>query len=346
MTAELGRAVNGLEVWDVHAHYLPTSAIPSMANGIAQVRLETVGGVADSITINHIPVGATTEQLADVEGIIAATDRAGIDRRVLSPPPFTYRYWDDPDDSLALCRLLNDATAAVVEAHPERFVGLATVPLQDTGKAKRELHRARAELGLAGVTVGTNVAGGNVSDPERRPFLVAAAESGTPVMVHPDFVPNPRTDHYYLINVLGMPTETAITMSNMIFSGLFADLEGLRVCFLHGGGSAPYLFGRWDAAWRVRPEARVHIDEPPTAQLSNVFCDTLTHSPLALSHLVEVVGAENVVVGTDLPFDVEDPDPLRHLRNAPRLDRDQIETIESVSPVRWLTGRAPEKGPQ
>lgn len=346
MTTELGRKVKGLEVWDVHAHYLPTSAIPSMANGVAQVRLETVGGVADSITINDIPVGATTEQLADVEGIITATDRAGIDRRVLSPPPFTYRYWDDPDDSLALCRLLNEATAAVVEAHPDRFVGLATVPLQDTEKARDELRRAHAELGLAGVTVGTNVAGGNVSDPVRRPFLAEAADRGMPILVHPDFVPNPRIDSYYLINVLGMPTETAIAMANMIFSGVFAEHEDLRVCFMHGGGSAPYLFGRWDAAWRRRPESRVAIDEPPTAQLSNVFCDTLTHSPLALSHLVEVMGAENVVVGTDLPFDVEDPDPLRQLRSAPRLDRAQIEMIESVSPVRWLTGRAPEGEPR
>lgn len=342
MTTEPAGKVDGLEVWDVHAHYLPATALPAMTDGVAQVRLETVGGVADSITVNRMAVGATIQQLADLDGIIAATDRAGIDRRVLSPPPFTYRYWDDPDDSLALSRLLNEATAAAVAAHPDRFVGLATVPLQDTEKARHELHRARAELGLAGVTLGTNVAGGNISDPERRPFLVDAAESGTPVLVHPDFVPNPRIDDYYLINVLGMPTETAITMANMIFSGVFEDLDGLRVCFMHGGGSAPYLFGRWDAAWRVRPESRAQIDEPPTAQLSNVFCDTLTHSPLALSHLVEVIGPENVVVGTDLPFDVEDPDPLRHLRSAPRLDRDQIETIESVSPVRWLTGRTPE----
>jgi aminocarboxymuconate-semialdehyde decarboxylase len=337
---------NGLPIWDVHAHYLPPAAIPRMGSGVAEVRLETVGEVKDSITVNNIAVGATIQQLSDIEGIISATDRAGIDRRVLSPPPFTYRYWDDPEDSLALSRLLNEATAAVVEAHPDRLLGLATVPLQDTEKAIAELRRARDELGLVGVTVGTNVAGGNVSDPVRRPFLAETAGMGMPVLVHPDFVPNPRTGSYYLINVLGMPTETAITMANMVFSGLFDQLDGLRVCFMHGGGSAPSLFGRWDAAWRVRPESRVDIDEPPTAQLRNVFCDTLTHSPLALSHLVEVMGADNVVVGTDLPFDVEDPDPLTHLRRAPRLDQRQIEVIETISPVRWLTGEAPKDGRQ
>ena len=317
-----------------------------MDSGLAPVRLETVEGVVDSITVNHMAVGATIHQLADVDGIVTATDRAGIDRRVLSPPPFTYRYWDDPLATLELCRRLNEATATVVASHPERFVGLATVPLQDADLALEELKRSREELGLAGLTVGTNVAGGNVSDPPRRPILAAATAMGMPILVHPDFVPNPRTSNYYLINVLGMPTETAITMANMIFSGIFHEMKDLRVCFMHGGGSAPYLFGRWEAAWRLRSESRVDIDSPPSAQLANLFCDTLTHSPLALSYLVEAIGATNVVLGTDLPFDVEDPDPRGHLRRAPRLDDDEIATIESISPVRWLTGAAPEDGNQ
>jgi aminocarboxymuconate-semialdehyde decarboxylase len=328
-------------VWDVHAHYLPSAAFDHMDAGKVKVRLETVGGIKDSIVVNGVAAGATVHQLSDVAGIVEATDRAGIDKRVLSPPPFTYRYWDDADSSLELCRLINEATAAVVEAHPERFVGLATVPLQDTEKAVAELRRAHAELGLAGVTVGTNIAGGNVSDPQTRPFIAATHGLGLPILVHPDFVPNARLGDYYLINVLGMPTESATTMANMLFSGAFKEFADLRVCFMHGGGSAPYLFGRWDAAFRLRPEARIHIDSPPTDYLGNVFCDTLTHSPAALSYLVEIMGAENVVLGTDLPFDVEDPDPRGHVRRAPRLEERQIATIETSSPVRWLTGKAP-----
>ncbi|MGH8913410.1 MAG: amidohydrolase family protein [Acidimicrobiia bacterium] len=329
-------------VWDVHAHYMPPEAIDPMGDGMVQVRLETVGGAPDSITVNGMPVGATIHQISDTEGIIAATDRAGIDVRVLSPPPFTYRYWNDPDASLDLCRLLNDATAEVVRAHPNRFRGLATVPLQDTDASIHELRRARDELGLVGVTIGTNVAGANVSDPSRRPFLAEAAANGMPILVHPDFVPTPRLDHYYLVNLIGLPTESAITMGNMIFSGLFDELPELRVCFMHGGGSAPFLFGRWDTGWRVRPESRVDTALRPTDYLANIYCDTLTHSPLALSHLVEVLGAKNVVIGTDMPFDVEDPDPLDHLRRAPRLSEDDVHTIESMSPVQWLTGLAPE----
>jgi aminocarboxymuconate-semialdehyde decarboxylase len=330
------------EVWDVHAHYLPAAAIDLMGRGQVQVHLETVDALADSITVNGMAVGATIHQLSDVGGIVESTDRSGIDRRVLSPPPFTYRYWDDPTETERLSRLLNEATAAVIADHPDRFVGLATVPLQDTRRAIAEAMRAQDELGLVGVTLGTNVAGGNVDDSDRRPFLASVAEAGMPVLIHPDFVPNPRTADYYLINLLGLPVESAITMANMVFSGLFEELPGLRVCFMHGGGVAPYLLGRWDKGWQVRPESRVDRPTPPSEGLANVFCDTLTHSPAALSFLVELLGEANVVMGTDLPFDVEDPDPRGHLRTAPRLTPAQIEVIETVSPIRWLTGESPQ----
>lgn len=328
-------------VWDVHAHYLPEAAIAHMGHGPVEVTTETVGGEPDSVTVNGMPVGATIHQLSDVDGIIAATDRAGIDRRVLSPPPFTYRYWDEAQGSLAFARLLNDATASVVESHPDRFVGLATVPLQDTEAAMAEAERARNELALVGITLGTNVAGGNVSDEVRVPFLAEVAAGGMPVLIHPDFVPNPRIGDYYLVNLIGMPVESAITMANMVFSGLFELLPDLRVCFMHGGGMAPYVLGRWDKGWEVRPESRADIPRKPTGYLGNIYCDTLTHDPAAVSYLVETIGERNVVIGTDLPFDVEDPDPRGHVRKAPRLTPGQIEIIETVSPVRWLTGEDP-----
>lgn len=326
--------------WDVHAHHLPESAIALMGSGLASVRLESVAGVDGSITVNRMPVGSTIEQLADPDRLIAATDAAGLDRRVISPPPFTYRYWDEPHATLELHRHLNDATATLVERHPDRLVGLATVPLQDTSLAVTELCRARKELGLVGVTLGTNVAGGNIADQARRSFLGAADETGSPILVHPDFVPNPRWSSHYLINLLGMPVDTAIAMATLIFSGCMQQFSELRVCFLHGGGAAPYLFGRWDRGWKVRSETKTHIDAPPTAHLNRVFCDTLTHSPVAVSYLVEVMGARNVVLGTDCPFDVEDADPIGSLAAAPRLTEGERHIISCVSPLRWLNGEA------
>jgi aminocarboxymuconate-semialdehyde decarboxylase len=309
-----------------------------MAHGAASVGVDTVDGVPDSITVNGMPVGATVQQLADWGALLTATDQSGIDRRVFSPPPFTYRYWDDPRATLDLHRLLNDATASLVAAHPDRFVGLATVPLQDNDLAIAELRRAREELGLAGLTLGTNVAGGNIADDVRRPLLAAAAASDTPILVHPDFVPNARWATHYLINLLGMPVDSGIALANLAFGGRLAEFPELRVCFVHGGGVAPYLLGRWDRGWKVRSETKTDIHRPPSTQLTRVFCDTLTHSPEALAYLVDVMGPDRVVVGTDSPFDVEDAAPLASLEAAPRLNDDDRATIRSVSPLAWLHG--------
>ena len=325
-------------VWDVHAHYLPTAAIALMQSGQAVVTLETVGGIADAITLNGMPVGATIHQLSSADQIVANMEGMGLERRVLSPPPFTYRYWNDPEDGLRLCRVLNDAHAQVVSDHPDRFVALGTVPLQDTGRAEQELRRAVGDLGMAGVTVGTNVAGRNLADPEVRGFFRAAAEMDVPILVHPDFVPAPRLADHYLVNLVGMPMETATALATMILSGMLEDLPALRLCFLHGGGAAPYIVGRWARGWEVRPETRRDTSLSPIDQIRRVYFDTLTHSANALGYLVRLIGAAHVVVGTDAPFDVEDPAPLRTLSEAPGVSDEERMVIERHAPLSWLYG--------
>jgi aminocarboxymuconate-semialdehyde decarboxylase len=331
-----------LPIWDVHGHYLPVSSIPLMQSGQAVVRLETVGDIEDSITLNGMAVGATIHQLASPDVILANMDGMGIDRRVLSPPPFTYRYWDEPERGTRLCRLLNDAHAQIAADHPERLLALGTVPLQEPSVARQELHRVVDELGLAGVTVGTNVAGRHLADPDLRSFFREAAEMNLPVLVHPDFVPNPRLADYYLVNLIGMPVETAAALANVILSGMLEEIPTLRLCFLHGGGAAPYLAGRWARGWEVRPETRRDTTRSPMEQIRTVYFDTLTHSPEALGYLVKLIGADHVVVGTDAPFDVEDPKPLETLNNAFGLSDDDRTVIQRHSPHAWLFGRPPK----
>lgn len=325
-------------VWDVHGHYLPIAALEPMRSGRASVRFGTVNGIVDSVTVNEMPVGATVEQLSSVEGILAAMDGAGLDRRVLTPPPFTYRYWDEPDATASLCRLLNDATTEVASSHPERLSGFCTVPLQDPQAAVAEMIRGLDELGLVGISLGTNVGGRLLSDPSLRNFFQAVAERGAPVLVHPDFVPSPRYSEYYLVNLVGMPVETGTTLANMMLTGMLEELPDLRVCFVHGGGVAPYLLGRWTHSWNARTDTRRDSHSPPWSQLRSIYWDSLTHSPEALSFLVELMGSEHVVVGTDAPFDMEDPAPLDNLAAAPRLSIEDRRQITSVSPLRWLYG--------
>jgi aminocarboxymuconate-semialdehyde decarboxylase len=256
---------------------------------------------------------------------------------VLSPPPFTFRYWEDPGAGAELCRVLNESLAEAIAGHDD-LVGLATVPLQDTDAAIAEMDHATRELGLVGVEVGTYVGDRNLADPQLEPFFAAAAQAGVPVLIHPDFRPNPRWSEYYLINLLGLPVETAITMSNLVFAGTLDRHPDLRLCFVHGGGAAPYLFGRWDVGWQVRTETKLQIRRPPSDYLRLVYCDTLTHSAEALAYLIRVAGPERVVLGTDNPFDVRDRDPRGQLARVPDLLPAECDQVERHSPLSWLTG--------
>ena len=325
-------------VIDVHAHYLPEAAFDEMTSGIAVVSRVNDGDLHDCIELNGMRVGTTAEQITSLDSMLRAMDAVGVERRVISPPPFTYRYWSSPEDALRLHRILNDATAAAVAAHPDRFTGLATAPFQAPDAAIAELERATRELGLSGVTVGTNIDGRTVAEDGPRDVLEHIVDLGVPVLMHPDFVPQPRLASHYLINLIGMPTESAIVLANLVVSGTLERLPDLRICFVHGGGSFPALLGRLDKGWNVRPETRASTSRPPSEQLSGVFFDSLTHSPRALRYLIDLVGPEHVVVGTDAPFDVEEPDPVGRLRQCPGLTEAEEHEILARSPLRWLHG--------
>lgn len=324
-------------VCDVHAHYLAEEVVGRLDRGIARVRLDEVRGTTDSITLNGMPVGATIHQLSSVDGVLDEMARTGLERRVLSTPPFTFRYWDDPQEGADLCRALNETLAAVVAEHDE-FVGLCTVPLQDTDAAIAEFEYATRELGLAGVTVGTAVGDENLSSHRIEPFFATVEAAGAPVLVHPDFVPVDRLASHYLLNLVGLPVESATALANLVFSGTLDRMPDLRFCFLHGGGAAPYLYGRWEMGWHIRPESRADTPKPPSDYLSRVFCDTLTHSAQALRHLLDVAGSSRVVLGTDSPFDVKDHDPRAHIESVPDLSDRERDDMERWSPQEWLTG--------
>lgn len=324
-------------ICDVHAHYLSEDVVGRLDQGAARVRLDDVRGVSDAITLNGMPVGATIHQLSSVDGILAEMARTGLERRVLSTPPFTFRYWEEPEEGADLCRALNETLAAVVAEHDE-FVGLCTVPLQDTDAAIAEFEYATRELGLTGVTVGTAVGEENLSASGLEPFFATVEAADAPILVHPDFVPVDRLASHYLLNLVGLPVESATALANLVFAGTLDRLPDLRWCFLHGGGAAPYLYGRWEMGWHVRPETRADTPRPPSEYLNHVFCDTLTHSTRALRYLLDVAGSSRVVLGTDSPFDVKDHDPRSHIAGVPDLTEDEREDMERWSPQQWLTG--------
>ncbi len=259
---------------------------------------------------------------------LAECDAAGVSAQVLSTVPVMFSYWAKPPDAYDLARLLNDHIAEVCRAHPKRFVGLATVPMQDPELACRELERCMGELSLSGIQIGTNVGGLNLGESALRPVFTAAERLGAAVFVHPwDMLAKDRLARYWAQWLVGMPTETCLAIYTMLASGLLEQCPRLRLCFAHGGGSFPGTIGRLQHGYEARPDLCA-VDNPrtprsylagPSGEPARFFVDSLTHDPDALRTLLALFGPRRVALGSDYPFPLGEDRPGAMIRAMPDL---------------------------
>ncbi len=256
--------------------------------------------------------------------------------QVLSTVPVMFSYWARPQDTLNLAMYLNDHIAQVVLDHPRRFVGLGTLPMQDPGLAIRELERCK-RIGLKGVEVGTHVQGLNLGEPQLFAIFQACEKLDMAVFVHPwDMLGKERTEKYWAPWLVAMPVETTLAITSMIFSGLFEKLPKLRVAYAHGGGSFPGTLGRIQHGFEVRPDlCAVDNNVPPMDYLGRFWLDSLVHDPVMLQHVVNLVGADRVALGTDYPFPLGELEPGKLIRSMP-WDDNQKEMLLSGAALQWL----------
>ena len=299
-------------VIDAHGHLLVPEA-NALAEGhpgeAADAAAERTAFTEASITANQAQIRRVWPQLTDVSRRLADLDAIGVDVQIVGPMPM-HRYWAEPELAVKLTTVINEAVAAHCAAGQGRLHGLGTLPLQHPEIAVRELERAVRELGLKGVSVATNVDGRELADPSFDPVWAAAADLGAVVFIHPwGCSLGPRLGAHFLGNTFGQPTETALALSHLIFGGTLDRHPGLKLLAAHGGGFLPTYIGRSDHAWTHRPDAR-GCAHPPSAYLRQIWYDALVYSPQALRHLVEVVGADKVMLGTDYPFDMGVTDPV------------------------------------
>jgi predicted TIM-barrel fold metal-dependent hydrolase len=300
-------------VIDAHGHLLVPAA-GALADGhpgeAADAALERASFTAASIAANRAQLERVWPQLTSAERRLADLDAIGVDAQVVGPMPM-HRYWAGPELAAKLTAVINEAVAAHCAQGKGRLHGLGTLPLQHPDLAVRELERAVRDLGLKGVSVSTNVAGRELADPMFDPVWAAAADLGAVVFIHPwGCSLGPRLGAHFLGNTFGQPAETALALSHLIFGGTLDRHPALKLLAAHGGGFLPTYIGRSDHAWAERADARDGCAHPPSAYLRRIWYDSLVYTPQALRHLVEVVGADKVMLGTDYPFDMGVTDPV------------------------------------
>lgn len=294
------------KVVDIHAHIIPPEALRENSPGETwRPRVFRDEQGRQKVDHDGKVIGTAPREFVDIEDILAAQERAGVDLVCLSPWSSLLNYTLSPEEARRTCRLQNEPLARYARDWPDKVAGLGIVPLQDAALAAREVEYIMRELGLHGIEIGSNVAGSYLGDDKHLPFWEAAAALDAFVFIHPMPLSGISLfKSFDLGNSFGNPTETGLTATSLIYGGVLERFPTLKVCLSHGGGVLPYIIGRLDRGYHARIGDRSPITREPSTFFRQFYFDTITHSTEALRYLVQVAGADHVLTGSDYPFDM------------------------------------------
>jgi aminocarboxymuconate-semialdehyde decarboxylase len=338
---------------DVHAHFLPDAGRRAFRTG-TDWHGTTFTRNSDGILVSERDgkrfVFGSPQHFETMAQRVQRMDARQVDTELLSLLPPLFGYSAPAADAAAAARDVNDELSALSTEfgatgepyRPGRFLGLATLPLQDVPAAVAELARAMALPGMVGVTLGTHINGVNLDDERLVPFWQAAGELGAFVFIHPmDQRGRAAMGKYYLRNAIGNPWETTVAAASLMLSGRLAELPDLPVCLAHGGGYVLAAIGRLEHAFKVRPENAGNPQRSPRAQVRRFLFDTLNHDEQGLRHMVDVLGVDRVVLGTDFPADMGQTDAVAEIGASPLFTDEEKAAMLGGNVARILGDRLP-----
>ncbi|RKO94315.1 hypothetical protein BDK51DRAFT_35815 [Blyttiomyces helicus] len=325
---------------DLHTHIIP-KRLPNLADKYGYggwISLQSLPDGRARMMLDGKPFRDIECNCWDAEERITDCKETGVDVQVISTIPVLFNYWAQPEHCLDLAKYLNDHIAQTCALYPQKFVGLATLPMQSPKLAVQELRRCVEELNLPGIQIGSHINEWNLDSPELEPVWTACEELDVAVFVHPwDMDNKGRMAKYWFPWLIGMPCESTIAISSLIFGGVLERHPKLRVCLAHGGGSFPYTLGRLEHGFNCRPDlVATNCKKNPMSYLGRIWCDSLVHDQDALTFLVKKMGIDRVMLGSDYPFPLGEQSPGKLVAESTDLSEEDKEKILGLNALKFL----------
>jgi aminocarboxymuconate-semialdehyde decarboxylase len=323
---------------DVHTHFIP-GHFPASPGGRSDIPWPSMqhGCGHAHVMISGRKYRTVPDTSWDGQKRAAAASAMRVERQAISPMPELLSYWLPAAEGKVLARHLNDSLAELVASHPERFVGLGTVPLQDVDAAIAELEYVMNTLKLAGVEIATHVGGVSIGDARFRPFFAAAERLGAAIFVHAlkpagmDRLVGPPA----LEQIVAFPGDVALAIASMMTGGTLEAHEKLRIAFSHSGGAFNSLLPRLQHGWSVVPAIKECMARSPRELAKRLYVDSLTYDEDMLRQSLKNFGTDRVMVGTDYPFAIHEKDPNARL-DVLKLDAAARQLVEEGNARRFL----------
>ena len=317
---------------DIHCH-VHVPAADEMAKHVMTPDREPAARFSNELSreTNRKQMENVRVCLTSVEQRLRDMDKMGMDIQAISPSPFHFMYWLQPELAAKMSRAVNEHLAGIVQAHPDRFAALGHVPLQAPDAAAEELEYCVKQLGFRGVEIGTNVNGAEVAR-DRDAFWAKVQALDVVVFMHPNgFTHGDRLSDHYFINSIGNPLDSTIAIGHLVFDGVLERFPKLKIVCAHGGGYVSHYPGRFDHVWGARADARTTLKKAPRQSLKKLYFDTIVFDREQLQHLVALWGADHVVVGTDYPYDMGWYDPRGFVGSAKLSAADKAKILSGTA---------------